>query len=506
MEVTVLCNCFTGIKGLNFRKVMYMSLTLGSRYTPDRHIPPDNQGVSWIAQKRLENIVGRAVERHKNALLVDANPIYLWIKQPLGQGGLTCTCQSKPKSTGIADLLDKRGLQDLGPLPVAEFEPNRKQTGILDFEVIHIRGDNGTHPNTLSNDKQKEFDIKQNNGNLEEQYGDTFSETESPMGKQSNGYDPNKIAKYLNSPNGKGLYGGDSTACAICYSTGRVHGYQLVNGNRVILDASGEYPYTLSNSNADFNKRPCVFTIRPEGYVEWTADLPFTVKRWLSFSIMNNDKPAAGLILEVFWNNTWQSLDAKWLISNNNVNKEGVKLRVRVDPKLSFNSEVKFTHADIRFMYGDPILAQCPQIDTQVDYDFNDALITTNFEVMASTDTFPRESYFQDSKYGFMWKANSVTASTTSLNQVFVYEVSVRRVLPQELFSSLNVIAPPNTSNLGHKGFTFIQGDIQRDNFPYTDIPMQTDIPNSYELGQTQGDEYNAQQVMEIEEEDANLW
>lgn len=28
-----------------------MSLTLGSKYTPDRHIPPDNQGVSWIAQK-----------------------------------------------------------------------------------------------------------------------------------------------------------------------------------------------------------------------------------------------------------------------------------------------------------------------------------------------------------------------------------------------------------------------------------------------------------------------
>lgn len=425
-----------------------------SSYQGVEAIAPENTGIGWIAQTRINNIVGRANQRLINALKVDGVPLTLWTKT---QTGYPCTC-CKPE--GVTSGLLAAAVQNTPTTNNFYTDPeatNLPSPTEQKYKVIRMRGED------LVNDAQE--DIWSNlinpvNKNITPEVNETFPLNEVQVNLNQN-QDDDLITPNVNSLEGQeefgdfeldsffaggdsgAVFGGDKTACGVCFTSGWTQGYTLVNGKRIVLDASGEVPFSLQGADLISSTYPSSFKLPLNNQgVYWQIELPVFSQQWVNVRARNNLKAAPNVLIEYtdsIETPTWQTLTLDVLNSTSNVGTRVWYIRARRDPSAN-QIDVIFTHLELMVITSDPIPSQTPNFTYNTDFNQYDAIVNTQFDIAPTIAMIPRESVFSDNKYGLFWKVTNVTPQMTSGQQVFGFTVDARLVQRHEMLYNLHTL------------------------------------------------------------------
>ena len=468
---------------------------LNSLFDNTSAIPPSNTGLSKYAQARLDNITSRAVQKHKNSLMVDGNPIFLWIRRPTG--GLICTCQQRSQPT---DATNQPNVFSTDPRQPIAYRTSLVKDDDVGYEIIHIRGydDEGAAVPT-NNPLLQQIQQASPNPNAPPipDLGQNSLDAMTPLDVENSNADTEtilaedqRLALMLNE-GGNGVWGGDKTPCGICYSTGRTQGYQLVNATRLLLDASGENVLALHGGTVQRNKFPAKFKVTTTAWVQWEVNIPAFTNGWLTMVVRDNLQPAENVRLDIFQNNEWVPLTLALLGSTDGTDRRGTIIRaIANNAVVPIGSTVEFTHAEIIYSTADPILAQCPPVTVSTNFEVLEPLIQTEFEVLAAVPDLSRESVFQDTKYKYLWKVLDVTPKTTSRGQVFAYSINARMVHRSEMAFAMAIILQPNLT-VNFRGLELTEGGLVANDYPNTDQPLDiNNVLNDLGFERTDGDTY----------------
>jgi hypothetical protein len=471
------------ILGLNYTMARNIN-RLGSSFAWDSAIGPPNQGLGRYAQARVDNTVARAVRRHAEALRVDGNPVHLWIRR---NGGLICTCRAPAKTTvreQIEPVINQPTSDDLRQPP----KENRKVTADdivpIEFRVIHVRRQSGIGMPFAP--VPPEFEgVDTSPPNLDGE-PDEHLNSIAPGGVADNAQTDAQLARMLSE--GGVIYGGDQTACGICFGTGRTHGYEYFSGKRLVLDASNEWPYNLTGAaDIDVKQHPAKFSIdaKVDSTVEWTVDLPAFTDGWQVVAARNNLKPANHVQIQWQLAGVWQPLTLDLLLANEGIDRTRQKIRVISDGTLQLGETTEFTHVELTYITAPPMLAQCGPLPLPTNFDLLDPDLTIDWEMLAGANDIPRESVFQDSKFRLLWKIMDITPKVTSTGQVFMYTVSARNVKQGEQLLALTLLLDPFVE-VNYRGLERTQGGITQEYWPESE-----DVPNDFILPQDDENQYD---------------
>jgi hypothetical protein len=405
-----------------------MGFSFGNTNNANMFIPPTNTGLQIYAQARLNNVIPRAIQKHANSLAVDGIYFYMWQKSktlPI------CTCSSPIVHSSLYDYNIAPNGQYVNPLQ-APLDSPRSQKPITNSDdpsrfnplsfSVGADDDNTINPSPYNQNGPNPLDTGSSVQN-------------SLLGRIDDDISPNELARIISGISSGAISGGDKTRCGICLSSGYVNGYTLYNGQRFVLEASGGTRFNLVNGAIlDSNSYPYSFSLSGQAYVEWFVDLPPFVNQWINIYTGNNTKPASPyLLFELYFNSTWVEVNLVNLLALAGQNLQQTPMRVRINPSANINDSIRFTHAELTCMYGPPLLGQSPLVSSTLNWDQQEPLISTNFELLGLPTDIPRETIMQDSRLNMMWKVTEVTKKITAANQVFGYDVNVRRIATSEV-------------------------------------------------------------------------
>jgi len=473
---------------------MSKNFRLGGLRDSNAVIGVPNQGLGKYAQARLDNTISRAVRRHLEALRVDGVKLYIWQKQ---MAGVVCTCR-QPQKPLTAELLpplldnadsERQPYRELSQAAAAD----NTEEG-LSFTVRHLRGrtelwqQEGAIPPEFIG--LETADNPQSLGDADLP-GDQLNSL-SPLDSEITDVSDEELARLL--AEGGAVYGGDKTACGICFGTGRTHGYELFSGKRIVLDASGETAVSIAgNAQIIRSQFPAQFEVdsRPGSAIIWTVDLPAYTDGWLALRIRNNLLPARNLQLEWFRNNAWEPLTLQALNNSDGQDRRASQIRVRPTGSTDIGEDIPFTHVELIFASMPPPLAQMPQISQQLNYDAFQPVINAEFELAGGVNDIGRESVFIDSKYNYAWKVTDTTQKATASGQVFGYTINARTVHPSEMLYALRFTSTEFTAR-PYRGPERSQGGIVEQYWPESiDEPNHFVLPAyngaSYDSGEEEG-------------------
>jgi hypothetical protein len=436
-----------------------MGFRLGSGNS-NQVLSPTNKALTKIAQARVESTVGRAIARHENALRVDGSDIYLWIK---GNGGLICTCRQPPKILE-AILIENDGSPEALRMPIVD--NNMQSTAVnapgASFNILHNRG---TYSVSDLRKSQSEFEEIQDEDNLSDSEADLTLDGNqlddfNSLTPLDTALNDTALATLLSE--GGAISGGDKTACGICFGTGRTHGYEFATGRRIVLDASNEFIFTCYNGAQIVPASyPAQFSLSVGQWVEWKVDLPSYTSGWLNFTIRDNLKAAKNLQIEWMQRNKCIPLNLVDLAKTEGSDRTATRMRVKVIETEDFFS-CTFTHVELIYNSTKPLVGQCPPINFATNFEVNEPIINTEFEILAGVIDIPRESVFQDSKFKYLWKVLDVTPKMTAQGQIFSYNLNARMVHRSETLYALRVIFDPQI-NVHYRGLEIEEGGLERD-------------------------------------------
>ena len=459
---------------------------LGSQFATTNAMGVSVQGLSRYAQARLDNSVSRQVRKHQEALKVDNIGLYIWLRR---MGGLVCTCRQPAKPIASEQQLpDQDNLtpdqlrqprQESTELPIAG------EDGPVSFKVMHMRGQpHNPLPNPPVPTDFAGVNNLNNNGIDGSQKYDGLNSL-APLDEASNDLTDDELAIAMSE--GGGLFGGDSTACGICFGTGRTHGYELATGQRMILDASNEWLFNFSgNATIDYSQFPAQFMLdsRADSAIIWTVDLPTFTNGWLVVAVRNNLEPANNLIVQWQHNGSWQTITPAILGATDGVDRRATQIRVVNDGGVGLGDNLCFTHVEIIYSTSPPIAAATAPINITTNFDVSQPVITAEFEVMAQLDSLPRESIFVDTKYHMVWKIVDSLAKFTSTGQMFAFTINARSVHTSEMAYALKLLTEPSVT-VNYRGLERTEGNLYQEYWPDS-----INVPNSMTFPEENADLY----------------
>lgn len=418
-----------------------MSISIGKSKINHRSlvIYPSNKGTAQLAQERMKQVVGQANRRHHEALLVDPLKLHVWIKQ---RSGNYCSCYG-PNATNhdtSDSTTDHSVISDhLAYGDSLELEHNRQQRV------------NGSYV-PLSPEEQ---DV---NALLEAKYGKiSMSETELSEYDMTSTIDADimdaiddnlsvheqQLVKQLKNSS---LTGGDKTKCGICFGTGYRDGYQLFNGQRIVLDALN---YKQTDCSLNKNDRP--WSLQGPGYVLWEIEAPTYFSKCV-VRARNNTQTADYAVVEALVGGIWVTVDENFWMVRNGLNN-----------KLLIRAKIKniFTHLELIFELGDLPLGNMPNLNKSTQWEIFDVLMNQQMEIEATVQGLDRECVVVENKFGYVWKVVDCERLSTSFGQTFNWNVNVRLVQNYEQLYLLKLI----------------QGNLDLKDANYTVLERQQGIP-----------------------------
>ncbi len=433
-------------------------------------IAPENTGIGWIAQTRLNGLVARANQKLINAMKVDGVPLTVWVKT---QTGYPCTCCASDKVTSGLLSSSVENAQstnhfytdlDASALP----DPTEQKFKAVRLKSVDLVNDisdpiwaslaNPTSNKIITPEINETNQLNQGvqvNLNQNEDL-DIFVPNANQVEGQSE-YGDFELDDFFAGGDSGAVFGGDKTACGICFTSGFTQGYSLLNGQRIVLDASGSVPFSLQGADLISSTYPNSFNLPVNNTgVFWQLELPVFCKEWINVRARNNLKPAQWVIIEYSLDAVnWNLLTLDILNGTSNSYTRLWYIRARRDPAATQVSQVTFTHLELMVITSDPIPSQTPNFSYNTDFNQYDAIVNTTFDVAPTVNMIPRESVFSDNKYGLFWKVIDITPQMTSGQQIFGFTVNARLVQRHEqLYNlhSLYVEVPTYMSVLGASG------------------------------------------------------
>lgn len=399
--------------------------------------PALNRSLTSAAQKRIDQVVDRANDRHANALAVDGVEFLLWRKQTAGG---FCTCHGQDQRDTSVAVIQGNEEKTRNSIDDLKADSNVK------FGVISMRDDrqaeeeasgdtiyrivDGDSLENIYEERDDEFDSAHEFGDaMEDEYLAAFAEMQSPDEQAR----LNRSATAL-------LLGGKNTPCGICFSTGWREGYQLQNGKRYVFDAVNVE--TAGGFTIDTSQLPNLFVGSPgQAAVEFVVDLPKYFRKALIIRAMKNLMLAVGIKVEVQWPGTseWVPFTVSGINLRKGQTNTGTRLRVFVDPETPPSFQTYFSHIEVVIEYTVRPVGQMPNIDSTETFELIEATTQTNIEWPARIGNLDFGSIAVDSKYRRAWRIISVTPQRTAKGQVFAIETQAQKLQLFEPVALLNL-------------------------------------------------------------------
>lgn len=386
---------------------------------------PMNSGMGHIARDRLVQYIGMQNEKQAEALKVDGVLTEVWIKQ---NGGRVCSCMSP-------EIHTSKVIGDTNPEHVKTnpFDFNIKSPNSIDTRVQYLDSD-VVEENILTYDKNtdwvNEFDLNPDNPN-------------DLLDNDNNVFKTDDVSL---------LFGGTRSACGICFGTGFTDSYQLINGKRIVLDTTHEH--VIKGGHIDVEVKPYVFVLASDvnSFVQFEVEVPLYFKTIHSFKLCNNCVPIYGYITVSDDDKNYKPLSLDILKSYKGRTSK-IYIRVMGD----FKHELHFTHLELNYELADFPLIDYPPFARQENFQYFEALQTTNFEVNGNVPYIDRECVFGEMKTGYLWRAVSATQHMDHRRQLFKTEVEARLIQRSEALYMLNGVYRP-TLLYNYRGLERIQG------------------------------------------------
>lgn len=252
--------------------------------TNNRVLPANSRAVD-VAKRTLESVIPVEQRRYANAFEVDGIETIVYNRL---SAGLACSCQANQRTV--------RGvLNHEGKLPTGHI--NSLLTGGLVFEVTpygarqpmrhDLRALRGEPPKERDDqifdgledvESVAGFDLGAHD--LSDPFADVVSDSHSGANGTVTGQTLDDVVKEFDAD----AFLND-TRCTVCYGTGHVGGYSVLNGLRLVL--STQWPDTLMNTGTiEMNQSPHAFYA---GRVDFRVTLPRGVVGVDCFRRWNND-------------------------------------------------------------------------------------------------------------------------------------------------------------------------------------------------------------------------
>lgn len=391
---------------------------------PRNYKASENSGAH--AQDTIDHIVSRANTQYLEAINTDGVSFMHWVR---GMDGHFCTCYHpvEPK----AKTHDKST-----PVDTDDSLINAAQDGD-DGTVFKVRGfKERRFKSSMPRESESGIQLPEPSDAGELNASDVdfddadFNEVVDESGLLKLG------------PDSGILFGGESKQCGICFTTKYVEGYKLSNGKRIVLDASGTYPFALKGMTLETQKAPHAFSSgqNTQVGVEWTLELPAYFTECLIVRVRNNVAPADGVVIEYKFTDDLDTVPFSPLTVEFLRTRRGLRtnLIVRVRPKIdSLENFVEFTHVEIVYIMTPFPRLQMDALNESTNFNVFDYRTQQNFILPPTEQKVGREDVIFESKYNKVWKVVDVTDGKTAKNQVFHWQASVRNAQEYEQINLL---------------------------------------------------------------------
>lgn len=408
---------------------------------------PGNTGLAYRADRRLQGIADLKAAQFETSLAVDGVVAFIWNKV---KGTTMCTC------TGTSDRDFNQPLGSVHPdadLPGVKTSHTRPPIGTRGQFTYIGEGDvtfnnmdgylRGKHYDKPSYEKQTlpsdtVLDILDETGDFKDEF-DILNALNDPSDGEP------KAATNLNGPTLG--FPSRSSGCPICYGIGTVDTWQLYNGERIVLDYSTRYDIDLGGSTVE-PEQSAAFIVYSGMEITWShVNFPSLWRSLLRLAVYNRGRLIDPDEYDLFYvlashPNTLNPLTFETLqaLNGHTTFVEGSTVRVVLRPRVE---RLKFTHIEILFQLGDPVVIQMPELDVGDDSQFADWNLNVSFEVSASV-SLRESSYIVDGKYKRVWKVTSINRRLTATGKSLGYLVNVRALHPTEkAYALLNVLGKP---------------------------------------------------------------
>ncbi len=221
-------------------------------------------------------------------------------------------------------------------------------------------------------------------------------------------------------------------ACAVCFGTGYVGGYELLHGTRLILTPL--HPHERSDTIVlDRNASPNTFDSMTEGWVRFQVTLPRGTDYALFPRLFNNTIPIPY--------KEWKLLD------NEGIRMDPARIKELCIGKPIFIEvhvgKLVFTHLEILLSgrpQNQPLKADSPEIQTITDVNRMDAKTPVTW-ILGGTYNISKRAVVIDHLPGMSrhWRVNDIQARRDNLNWIYEETLSSRLV---DLYEITQLLRP----------------------------------------------------------------
>lgn len=420
---------------------------------------PNNQGMARRVDNRLDGIVNSQAARFKTALAVDGSVAFIYNKR---RGVISCTCRGMRNLNGfITHELGISGHEV--DADSVQFVKNSNMHTAISFEGEDIvKQVGGLNPSQLDDyfslrnetivDKIEGNDDYFTEDNAPDILEALFDDSVAPV--FSGDGDPMRdILATTNLANGtEQALSPSYIACPICYGSGYVDSWTLFNGVRIVLDASNTFQIEIDNDvSIDSDAQPAVYSIRERSAIQWNeVSLPSSWRHLMRIALFNKGEevpksdyimyfihPSAPGVKNVL---NYQTLS---LLNNGNLLSADNKVSILIESLKGPDYPLIFTHGEMLFSLGKPVMMQVPEAEIPNDDEFADWNLNLTFEMEAGVE-LRENSYIVEGKYTRVWKVSSINRKESARGKSFGYSVSVRALHSFERqYALMNVLGKP---------------------------------------------------------------
>lgn len=396
-----------------------------SSRTNNKILPSNSRAVD-VARKTLDTLIPIQQRRYANAFEVDSYETVVYTRL---RHGTACSCQSQRKVA--ATLLGQDGKMPPGAM-------DQILTGGLEFKVNaygaripprpDLRAERGK-PEQRNDDEDLFFDRLPNAKSayafdiVDDDMDNPSAVTVDPLGSGVNGNAAGPGGTSLDDAvdNFDGEEFLNDTKCGICFGTGFVGGYSVLNGLRIIIDPTN--PGVEVSGSIETNRQPYSFMADS---VKVSVVLPRGIMGIDAVRVWNNDVPLDNATLKI--DNLAYSPQLLMALSDGKAHTFEVL----------FQDLTYWTHLELQFnMSNKRALFELPRMQEGSNMTLQDAIDDLTINASPSIPSLKREDVLVESTFGKVLIISSSTFWNDSKRNVLGWDVQTRVVQPSELLHAL---------------------------------------------------------------------
>jgi len=353
--------------------------------------------MSARADLHVENYAARKSEHFEESLGVEAPYFYFWFKTA---GGIPCSCSAN--HTNLSKSYSTSGKAKSNKAANKEFD--WKVTSDFEREKRIANSRQATIKEKLTSKDEYDNEIV----DIDDLTTDNYD-------------DPNDELNLFNEEN---------ISCPICFGSGFIDSWSLNGGKRFVFDTSNVYGFDPVGVIIQEDENPIVMkSVGKNSYVNWKFRLPRVWHKILRLNVYNDIRAVPVHQYSWTWADAANNLSGT-MTEESLENLQNLDSNILVTLKF-LEDGVEWTHAELVVAYREAFKAQIPEIQQGYQYEALDWDISTSVELPPHLK-IEEGSYLTESKYGKVWKVNSIVRKKTNGNNILGITADIRGLHPFE--------------------------------------------------------------------------